>query len=353
MELKIIKTEHKKAKPEGALGFGKYFSDHMFIMEYDGTEWKNARIQPYQPLVLEPSASVLHYAQGIFEGAKAYKDTQGKIRLFRLMDNLDRMNDSAERLCMPAFDKKFVYEAIKQLVLLEEDWIPTQEGTAMYIRPTMIATEPALGVHASKTYYMYVIVGPVGSYYANGLKPVKLLVEEHYVRAAKGGTGGNKVIGNYAASLKAGELAKAEGYDQAMWLDAKHHRYVEEVGAMNIFFVINGVVYTPELGGSILPGITRRSVIQILKANHIKVRECKVDIRKVAEAADSGALTEVFGTGTAAVISPVGQFGYQGKDYLVNGGTMGEISTMLYDKLTGIQSGKYADKYGWVDVIKE
>ena len=353
MDIKITRTENKKSKPQGALGFGKYFSDHMFIMEYENGQWKNARIQPYQPLVLEPSSSVLHYAQGIFEGAKAYKDKNGKIRLFRLMNNLERMCDSAERLCMPVFDKKFVYDAIKQLVLLEEEWIPTDEGTAMYIRPTMIATEPVLGVHASKTYTFFVIVGPVGAYYANGLKPVKLLVEEHYVRAAKGGTGGNKVIGNYAASMKAGELAKAEGYDQAMWLDAKYHRYVEEVGAMNIFFVINGVVYTPELDGSILPGITRRSAIKLLKDRHIKVRECKIDIRKVAEAAENGTLTEVFGTGTAAVISPVGLFGYQGKDYVVNGGEMGEISKMLYDQLTGIQSGKYQDKYDWVDVIKD
>ncbi|MCH5148274.1 MAG: branched-chain amino acid aminotransferase [Clostridiales bacterium] len=352
MDIKIIKTENKKSKPQGALGFGKYFSDHMFIMEYADGKWGNARIQPYQPLTLDPSSSVLHYAQGIFEGAKAYKDKNGKIRLFRLMDNLARMCDSAERLCMPVFDKQFIYDAIKQLVLLEEDWIPSSEGMAMYIRPTMIATEPALGVHASKTYTFFVIVGPVGSYYANGLQPVKLLVEEHYVRAAKGGTGGNKVIGNYAASMKAGELAKAEGYDQAMWLDAKYHRYVEEVGAMNIFFVINGVVYTPELDGSILPGITRRSAIQLLKDKHIKVRECKVDIRKVAEAAENGTLTEVFGTGTAAVISPVGQFGYQGRDYVVNGGEMGEISKMLYDELTGIQCGKYQDKYGWVDIIK-
>lgn len=353
MEIKVIKTENKKSKPTGALGFGKYFSDHMFIMEYENGEWKNARIQPYQPLSLEPSASVLHYAQGIFEGAKAYKDKNGKIRLFRLMDNLDRMCDSAERLCMPVFDKQFIYDAIKQLVLLEEEWIPTDTGTALYIRPSMIATEPALGVHASKTYTMFVIVGPVGSYYANGLKPVKLRVEEHYVRAAKGGTGGNKVIGNYAASMKAGERAKAEGYDQAMWLDSKYHRYVEEVGAMNIFFVIDGVAYTPKLDGSILPGITRKSVIKVLKDHKIKVRECHVDIRKVAEAAQNGTLNEIFGTGTAAVISPVGLFGYQGKDYVVNGGEMGELSKMLYDEITGIQCGRKPDKYGWVDVIKE
>ncbi len=353
MELKIIKTENKKAKPQGKLGFGKYFTDHMFIMEYEGGEWKNARIQPYQDIPLAPSASVLHYAQGVFEGAKAYKNSKGEIRLFRLNDNLDRMCDSAERLCMPTFDKKFVYDAIKQLIFIDEDWIPTDEGTALYIRPTMIATEAALGVHASKTYLMYVIVSPVGAYYAHGLAPVKLLVEENYTRAAKGGTGGHKVIGNYAASMKAGENAQAKGYDQAMWLDAKFHRYVEEVGAMNIFFVIDGVAYTPALRGSILPGITRRSVIALLKDHKIKVRECNVDIRKVAEAAENGKLTEIFGTGTAAVISPVGAFGYHGKDYVVGGGEMGEISKMIYDELTGIQNGRYPDKKHWVDIIKK
>ncbi len=353
MELKIIRTEHKKEKPTGKLGFGKYFTDHMFIMEYDGTQWTNARIQPYQDLHLSPAASVLHYAQGVFEGAKAYKTKDGQIRLFRLNDNLNRMCDSADRLCMPVFDKKFVYDAIKQLILIDEDWIPTDAGTALYIRPTMIATEGALGVHASKTYLMYVIIGPAGAYYANGLAPVKLLVEENYVRAAKGGTGGHKVIGNYAASMKAGENAHAKGYDQAMWLDAKYHRYVEEVGAMNIFFVMDGIVYTPALRGSILPGITRRSVIALLRSHGYKVRECNVDIRKVAEAAEKGTLTEIFGTGTAAVISPVGAFGYHGKDYVVNGGEMGEISKKIYDELTGIQSGKYPDTFGWVDIIRE
>ena len=353
MEIKITLTEHKKEKPQGKLGFGKYFTDHMFVMDYNGTEWVNARIQPYQDLHLAPSASVLHYAQGVFEGAKAYKNAKGEIRLFRLNDNLDRMCDSADRLCMPTFDKQFVYDAIKQLIFIDEDWIPTEAGTALYIRPTMIATEAALGVHASKTYCLYVIVSPAGAYYERGLAPVKLLVEESYVRAAKGGTGGHKVIGNYAASMKAGDNAHKKGYDQAMWLDAKYHRYVEEVGAMNIFFVVDGVVYTPALRGSILPGITRRSVIALLKSHGIKVRECNVDIRKIAEAADNGTLNEIFGTGTAAVISPVGLFGYRGKDYVVNGGEMGEISKMIYVELTGIQSGNYPDKFGWVDIIRQ
>ena len=351
--VKVIKTTEPKAKPTGPLGFGKYFTDHMFIMEYEDGEWKNARIQPYQNLSLAPSASVLHYAQGIFEGAKAYRNAQGEIRLFRLMDNLDRMCDSAERLCMPVFDKKFVFNAIKKLILLEQDWIPTDPGTALYIRPSMIATEPALGVHASKTYTMFVILSPVGAYYAKGLAPVSLFVEENYTRAAKGGTGGHKVIGNYAASMKAGELARAKGYEQALWLDAKYHRYVEEVGAMNIFFVIDHVVYTPALKGSILPGITRRSVIKLLKSHGYKVKEGNVDIRKVVEAAKNGTLNEVFGTGTAAVISPVGSFNYQGTDYVVNGGEMGEISKSLYDELTGIQCGKYPDKFRWVKIIQK
>lgn len=352
MELKIIKTDHPKARPTGKLGFGKYFTDHMFVMEYSGGEWKNARIQPYAPFSIEPSGSVLHYAQGVFEGAKAFKNKQGEIRMFRLKDNLDRMYDSADRICMPGFDKDFVFDAIRQLILIDEDWIPTDEGTALYIRPAMIATEPALGVHASSSYIFFVILSPVSAYYEHGLAPVKLFVEEKYVRAAVGGTGGHKVIGNYAASMKAGENAKKLGYDQAMWLDAVEHRYVEEVGAMNIFFVYDGTVYTPELCGSILPGITRRSIIQLLREKGVTVEETRVDIKKMAEGAENGKLSEVFGTGTAAVISPVGGFCYQNKDYVVNGGEMGKLSREMYDMLTGIQNGRVEDTHGWTVRIK-
>lgn len=352
MEIKVTKTTCPKARPEGALGFGKYFTDHMFVMEYDNGQWHDARIEPYHEFSLSPAASVLHYAQGVFEGCKAFKNDKGEIRLFRLMDNLKRMNGSADRLCMPTFDMDFVYNAIKQLILLDEDWMPTADNCALYIRPTMIATEAALGVHASSRYLFYVILSPVGSYYGKN-DPVSLMVEENYVRAARGGTGGHKVIGNYAASMKAGEKAKANGYDQAMWLDAHEHRFVEEVGAMNIFFVMDGVVYTPQLLGSILPGITRASILTLLKDNDIPVMETQVDIYDIRDGAKEGRLTEIFGTGTAAVISPVGRFGFQGEDYTVGNGKMGPIAKKMYDTMCAIQRGKKPDPYGWVDIIKK
>jgi branched-chain amino acid aminotransferase len=351
-QIKVTKTTTPKARPSGKLGFGKYFTDHMFTLEYSGGKWHNPEIRPYAPFALDPSSSVLHYAQGVFEGAKAYKNAKGEVTIFRLEDNIDRMHDSADRVCIPSFDKNLVLEAIKQLILVDEDWIPTEDGTSLYIRPTIIATEAALGVHASLSYILFVILSPVGAYYANGLQPVKLFVEENYVRAVKGGTGGHKVIGNYAASMKAGENAKEKGYDQAMWLDAFHHKYVEEVGAMNIFFVLNDKVITPALGGSILPGITRRSIIQLIKEKGIKLEETNVDIEEMAKKAETGELKEVFGTGTAAVISQVGCFNYQGKDRIISGSKMGELTTYLYDTLTGIQSGKIPDTHGWVKRIK-
>ncbi len=352
MELKIIKTTEPRKRPTGPLGFGKYFTDHMFVMEYENGEWGNARIQPYQNFSLQPACSVFHYGQACFEGTKAYKNKQGEIRLFRTVDNLNRMNDSADRICIPKFDVDFVLDAIKKLILLDEDWIPTEPGTSLYLRPAMMGCEDALGVHAAKKYILFVILSPVGAYYANGLAPVKLYVEEKYVRAARGGTGHHKVVGNYAASLKAGEEAKKIGYDQVMWLDAIKHRYVEEVGAMNIFFVVDGKVLTPALLGSILPGITRRSVIQLLKDKGIPVEETEVDIEMIAQAAENGKLTEVFGTGTAAVISPVGAFRLRDKEYVVNGGEMGPIAKLMYDTLTKIQVGELPDPHGWVTRIK-
>lgn len=351
MELQIIKTQNPKTKPTEKLGFGKYFTDHMFTMEYKDGKWQNAQIRPYEPFKLDPSSSVLHYAQGIFEGAKAYKNKEGIVRTFRLVDNIKRLQDSADRVCIPAFDEEFVQNAIEQLILIDKDWIPTDEGTALYIRPTIIATEPALGVRAANEYILYCILSPVGAYYENGLSPVRLFVEEKYVRAVKGGTGGHKVIGNYAASMKAGEKAKKLGYDQVMWLDAIHHRYVEEVGAMNIFFICDGKAFTPALSGSILPGITRRSVIQLLQDMGIEVEETAVDIHEMAKCAENGRLTEIFGTGTAAVISPVGEFFYKDKSYIVNGGKMGEVSKKLYETLTGIQNGLVEDKHGWVKIL--
>ncbi len=348
MELKIIKTEKPKQKPSGALGFGKYFTDHMFVMNYDDGKWHDARIQPYAPFTLEPCCSVFHYGQAVFEGTKAYKNKNGEVRLFRPRDNLLRMNESSDRICIPPIDVDFVLDALKKLVALDERWIPTDEGTSLYIRPSVIATENALGVHAAKSYIFFIILSPSGSYYAHGLEPVRLYVEENYVRAAMGGTGHHKVVGNYAASMKAGEKAAQMGYDQVMWLDAKEHKYVEEVGSMNIFFVFDNVVKTPALRGSILPGITRRSVIELLKDEGYKVEECDIAVKDVVEGAKNGKLEEVFGTGTAAVISPVGDFGYRGEDFVVGGGKMGKISRHIYDELTGIQTGRVEDRFGWV-----
>lgn len=348
MELKIIEAKTKKQKPTGALGFGKIFTDHMFVMEYENGAWGNARIQPYAPFTLDPSTAVFHYAQAVFEGTKAYKNEKGEIRLFRPRDNFLRMNDSGDRICIPPLDVDFVLDCLVKLVLMEKDWIPTAPGTSLYIRPSIIAVDNTLGVHAAHKYIFFIILSPVGAYYAHGLEPVGLYVEQEYVRASKGGTGHHKVAGNYAASLKGGEKAIALGYDQVMWLDAKEHKYVEEVGSMNIFFVLGGKVVTPALVGSILPGITRRSIIELLKSEGAEVEERLVSIQEVIDGIGTGACSEIFGTGTAAVVSPVGHVGYNGKDYTVNGGKMGEISRKAYDELTGIQTGRLPDPFGWV-----
>lgn len=350
--MKITLTTQKKVKPDySKLGFGKYFTDHMLVMDYVAGKWQEPEIVPYADIPFDPSTNVLHYGQGIFEGMKAYK-SNGKITLFRPMENMKRMNNSAERLCMPTFDSEKVLEAIMELVKIDQDWIPTEYGTSLYIRPTMIAFDKMLGVHPAHNYKFFVILSPVGSYYANGLAPTKILVEEHYVRVALGGTGEAKCMGNYAASLLAGMLANEKGYDQALWLDAQERKYVEEVGAMNMFFVINGEVITPALVGSILPGVTRKSVIELLKSEGIPVTERRISIEEVAEAYEKGTLDEAFGSGTAAVISPVGTLGYKGKDLIINGGEMGKISSLLYDKLTGIQYSRLPDPFGWIVEVK-
>lgn len=350
--MKITMATNKKAKPDFSnLGFGKYFTDHMLVMDYKDGAWSEPEIVPFDSLALSPATNCLHYAQGIFEGAKAYKTKEGKITAFRLEENFKRMNRSATRMCMPNIDIDVVMPALYDLIKLEQDWIPTEKGTALYIRPTMIASDPMLGVHASHTYKFFIILSPVGAYYANGMTPTKILVEEHYVRAAIGGTGEAKCMGNYAASLLASEMAIAKGYDQVLWLDAKEHKYAEEVGAMNMFFVIDGEVITPELVGSILPGITRKSSIELLRSLGYKVTERRISLDEIAEAYDNGKLNEAFGTGTAAVVSPVGLIGYKGRDMIINNQEMGPITAELYDKLTGIQYGVYEDKFGWVNKI--
>jgi branched-chain amino acid aminotransferase len=353
MQLKITKTTSPKEKPDfQKLGFGKYFSDHMFTMKYsEGQGWYDPEIVPYAPISLEPSALVLHYGQETFEGLKAYKDESGVISLFRPRDNFKRMINSNDTLCIPAFDPDFVMESLKELLKVDADWIPTLEGTSMYIRPFIIATEPQLGVKVSSDYLFLIILSPVGSYYEGGLAPTNIYVEEFYIRAAMGGTGSAKYSGNYAASLKPYKNASNKGYTQVLFLDGVEKRYIEEVGTSNAFFVIDGELITPPLAGTILPGITRDSSITIAKDLGYKVNEIRITIDEVLQAASEGKLQEVFATGTAAVISPVGQLTYKDQTITVNDGKIGEISQKLYDTLTSIQYRKSEDKFGWVEIV--
>lgn len=348
--MQFIQRAVLKQKPadESALGFGKYFTDYMFTMKYTAGEgWHDAKIQPNEPMKFDLATTVFHYAQGIFEGMKAFRQPDGGVAVFRPEQNWERMNRSADRMCIPHFPAELAEEGLEELLKVEKDWIPHAPGTALYIRPTIVATRVMLGVHASTEYLFFIILSPVGSYYAHGLEPTKLLVEDFYVRSAIGGTGEAKCLGNYAASMKAGELAEEQGFDQVLWLDAQEKKYVEEVGSMNMFFVIDGEVVTPALVGSILPGITRKSCLQILRDKGYRVSERRVSIDEVVEAAENGKLNEAFGTGTAAVISPVGLIRFKDKDYEINGGKMGEITKMLYDTITGIQYGRTEDVYGW------
>ena len=349
MEIKIVKTTTPKKKPESnALGFGKHFTDHMFVMDYSTEKgWYDPRIIPYGPFEFEPSCMVFHYGQAIFEGLKAYKSADGGVLLYRPFENMKRLNRSNDRLCIPQIDVDFAVNAIKELVLLDKDWIPDGDGTSLYIRPFVIGTDNALGVHPSKTYKFIVILSPVGSYYAGGLAPVKIWVESEYVRAVRGGIGYAKTAGNYAASLKAQEVAGEKGYSQVLWLDDVEQKYVEEVGAMNIFFKIGDEVVTPELNGSILGGITRDSVIEVLKAKGYKVSERRIAIDEVVNAYKEGKLEEIFGTGTAAVISPVGELCYKDEKMVINNNEIGKVSQMLYDTITGMQKGAIADEFNF------
>lgn len=354
MDIRIEKSQTLKAKPQkgDALPFGTIFTDHMFLMDYtEGKGWHDARIVPYAPIALDPAAMVFHYAQEMFEGMKAYIAVDGSIRLFRPDMNIKRMNNTNNRLCIPQVDPDDVMQAIKTLVKLEKDWIPTDEGTSLYIRPFIIATEPHLGVKASRTYLFSIILSPVGAYYPEGINPVKIYVEDEYVRAVKGGLGFAKVGANYAASLKGQEKAHELGYSQVLWLDGYTRKYIDEVGAMNVFFVINNEVITPSLEGSILPGVTRDSTVNLLKHWGYKVSERKLSIDEVVAAADNGTLNEAFGTGTAAVISPIGELNYEGKIMNINNGEIGAISHKIYDTITGIQYGKAEDPFGWSVVI--
>ena len=354
MEISIQKTTTPKTKPDQTkLGFGNYYTDHMFLMNYDeGEGWHDARIVPYGPIALDPAAMVLHYAQEIFEGLKAYRTAEGKIQLFRPEKNMARMNVSCERLCIPKIDEEFAVKAIKTLVKLDEDWIPTAEGTSLYIRPYIFAVDAHVGVHAAKHLIFAIILSPVGAYYPNGIEPVKIFVEEKYVRAVVGGTGFTKAGANYAISLKGQEEAEKQGYVQTLWLDGVERKYVEEVGSMNVFFIIGDEVVTPALVGSILGGITRMSIIELLRSKGYTVNERRISIDELVSAHKEGKLKEAFGTGTAAVISPIGELKYGDTVMTINDSKIGETSQMLYDTLTGIQWGRIEDTMGWIQTVE-
>ena len=351
-EFRIERTTNPKVKPDpNTLKFGRAFTDHMFVMDYEeGKGWFDGRIVPYGPLSLDPAAAVLHYGQEMFEGLKAYRTPEGKIQLFRPYMNAERARISNERMMMPDFEAELFVEAVKALVRVEQDWIPEKEGTSLYIRPFMYADEAFLGVHAAHTYKFVIICCPVGPYYdtpGGGLLATSIFVEDYYVRAAVGGTGFAKVGGNYAASLKAQSNAAAMGCEQVLWLDAIEHKYVEEIGTSNAFFVINGEVITAPLHGSILPGVTRNSVIALLKSWGVTVTERKLDIADVRAAAKDGTLNEIFASGTAAVISPVGKLVFKDGEFEINNGAIGELSNRLYNTLYGIQTGKTTDDMNW------
>ncbi len=353
MDISIVKTTAPKAKyaDEGTLGFGNVFTDHMFIVNHDEERgWHDACIAPYGPLSLDPASPVLHYSIEIFEGLKAYRYENGEVGLFRPEQNAARMNRSARRMCMPQIDEELQLRALDLLVDLEREWVPRSPGTALYLRPTMIGDGSKLGVRSALKHVYFIICSPSGHFYPNGVKPVRIHIEDAYVRAVRGGTGDAKTGGNYASSLLAAEIAQQKGYDQVLWLDGRENRYIEEVGAMNTMFMIDGTLVTPALNGSILDGITRRSVLELAKNFGIPVCERAIPVGELFEAFKAGALTEAFGTGTAAVISPIGELAYQGES-IVLGEEIGPVARRMYDTLTGIQSGRLPDPYGWTRIV--
>lgn len=354
MDLKITKTKSPKALPDDSkLGFGQIFTDHMFNMDYSPEKaWHNPRIEPYGPLMLDPATMVFHYGQAIFEGLKAYRTSTGTIQLFRPEDNMARLNRSAQIVCIPEVDAAFALEALKRLIAVEKAWVPRIPETSLYIRPTIVATDPYLGVRPSFTYRFFIILSPVGAYYPEGFNPVKIWVTDEYVRAVRGGLGEAKTGANYAASLLGQEMAKKAGYTQVLWLDAVERRNVDEVGTMNIFFVINGELVTPPLGGSILPGITRDSVLKLARHWNLPVSERNIAIDELIASHKNGRLREIFGSGTAAVISPVSQLAWKGRVLTVGDGGVGPVARRLYDTLTNIQYGRAEDPFGWIVKIE-
>ncbi|MBO7214230.1 MAG: branched-chain amino acid aminotransferase [Clostridia bacterium] len=350
MEIKIVKTANKKVKPaDNTLGFGKYFSDHMAMITWSQEKgWHNARIVPFENISIHPASTVLHYGAEIFEGLKAYRRADGGVQMFRPMENVKRLNRSAERLCLPTIPEDVAFELLTKFVEVEQEWTPSSAGTSLYLRPFMFGNDETLGVHSVHNAEFVIIASPVGSYYKEGINPVKIMIENEDVRAVRGGTGYAKCGGNYAASTRAGKRAEDKGYSQVLWLDGVERKYIEEVGAMNVMFKINGKIVTPMLSGSILPGITRMSCIEVLKSKGFTVEERLLSIDELLDAMKTGALEEAFGCGTAAVISPIGELMYDGVKYPVSNGQIGEVTQMLYDTLTGIQWGKVEDTFGWI-----
>ena len=349
MKFPVTRAAVLKDKPDpSTLVFGKTFTDHMFLMDYNaGQGWHDPRIVPYAPFQLDPSCMVFHYAPEVVEGMKAYRKPEGGIQLFRPIENARRINSSCERMCIPQIDETLFVDAVKQLVEVEADWVPDQKGTSLYIRPFVIATDASLGVHASHSYLFCIICCPVGSYYPEGINPVKIYIEDEDVRAVKGGTGYTKCGGNYAASIRAGERAEQQGYSQVLWLDGVHRKYIEEVGAMNVLFKIDGKIVTPALEGSVLPGITRKSCLELLRDWGLPVEERRITAEELFEAAESGKLEEAWGSGTAAVVSPIGELAWGQRKAIINGGRIGDLTQKLYDTLTGIQWGTEPDPYHW------
>jgi branched-chain amino acid aminotransferase len=347
--IRINRAATRKAKPrDHELGFGTIFTDHMFVADFQEEKgWYDPRIEPYGPLSLDPATAVLHYAQAVFDGLKVFRGEDGRVRLFRPQQHVARLNHSAARLCIPPLDPDLALRSLVELVRLEQDWVPSSIGTALYIRPTIIASEPFLGVRPAKSYIYYVILSPVGAYYAEGMNPVKILVVDRYVRAVDGGMGAAKTGGNYAASLYAAEEAKHQGFTQVLWLDGRERRYLDEVGTMNLMLRIGDEVLTPPLTGTILPGVTRDSALTLLRGWGLKVSERPIAIDEVAAAARNGTLREVWGTGTAAVISPVGELSYKGERLVINDGRIGELTQRLYQAIVDIQYARVPDPHGW------
>ena len=346
--IRISRATAKKPRPKDhELGFGTIFTDHMFVANFQEEKgWYDPRIEPYGPIPLDPAAAVLHYAQAIFDGLKAFRGQDGKVRLFRPQKHVERLNNSARRLCIPPLDPELALQSLVTLVGLEQAWVPASVGTALYVRPVIIASEPFLGVRPAKSYIYYVILSPVGAYYAEGMNPVKIMVEAEYVRATPG-MGAAKTGGNYAASLYPAEEAHHKGFTQVLWLDARERKYVDEVGTMNIMFRLGDEVVTPPLTGTILPGVTRDSALTLMREWGLRVAERQIAIDEVIAAARSGKLVEAWGTGTAAVISPVGELSYKGERLVIHGGKIGELTQRLYDAIVDIQYARVPDTHGW------